>query len=86
MITAKPSEPVIHPTHFRTWIKLLLTLATIYNLLFRIKKEGNNKEQYTADDINQAHSHLLRISQKKVFHSAIHSLRIGRKQDSKCKI
>ena len=36
--TAKPNEPVIDPTRFRTWTKLLLSLATIYNLLFRIKK------------------------------------------------
>ena len=57
--TAKPNEPVIDPTGFRTWTKLLLTLATIYNLLFRIKKERNNKKQYTADDIIQAHSHLI---------------------------
>ena len=84
--TSKTNEPVIDPTHFRSWTKLLLTLATIYNLLFRIKKELNNKEQYTADDINQAHSHLIRISQEKIFHLAIHSLRRGRKLDSKCKI
>ena len=36
--TAKPNEPVIDPTRFRSWTKLLLTLATIYNLLFIIKK------------------------------------------------
>ena len=76
--TAKPNEPVIDPTRFRTWTKLLLTLATIYILLFRIKREQNNKEQYTADDINQAHSHLIRFSQEKVFHSTIHSLTRGR--------
>ena len=84
--TSKLNEPVIDPTHFRSWTKLLLTLATIYKLLFRIKKERNNKEQYTADDIYQAHSHLIRISQEKVFHSAIHSLRRRRRLDSKCKI
>ena len=55
--TSKPNEPAIDPIRFRSWTKLLLTLTTIYNLLFRIKKERNNKEQYTADDINQAHSH-----------------------------
>ena len=37
---------------------MLLTLTTIYNLLFKIKNERNNKERYTADDINQAHNHL----------------------------
>ena len=83
--TSKRKEPVIDPTRFRSRTKLLLTLTTIYNLLLRIKKERNNKEQYTAD-INQAHSQLIRISQDKVFHSAIHSLRRGRKLDSKCKI
>ena len=86
MSTSKPNEPVIEPTRFRSWTKKLLTLATIYNLLVRIKKERNNKEQYTADDINQAHSHLIRISLEKVFHSTIHPLRSGRKLDSKCKI
>ena len=84
--TSKPDEPVIDPTRFRSWTKLLLTPATIYNPLFRIKKERNNKEQYTADDINQAHNRLILISQEKDFHSAIHSLRRGRKLDSKCKI
>ena len=84
--TSKPNEPVIDPTRFRSWTKLLLTLATIYNLFFRIKKERNNKEQYTADDINPAQSLLIRNSKEKVFHSAIHSLRRGRKLDSKCKI
>ena len=84
--TSKPIEPVIDPTRFQSGTKLQLLLATIYILLFRIKKERNNKEQYTVDDINQAHSHLIRISQEKVFHSAIHSLRRGRKLDSKCKI
>ena len=84
--TSKPNEPVIDPIRFPSWRKLLLTLATIYNLLFRIKKDRSNKEQYTADDINQADSHLILISQKKVFNSAIHSLRRGRKLDSKCKI
>ena len=83
--TSKREEPVIDPTRFRSWTKLLLTLATIYNLLLRIKKERNQKEQYTAD-INQAHRQLFRISQEKVFHSAIHSLRRGRRLDSKCKI
>ena len=82
----KPNDPVIDPTRFRSWTKLLLTLATIYNLLFRIKKERNNKEQYTADDINQAHNHLILVSQEKIFFSAIHSLRRGRKLDSECKI
>ena len=66
--------------------KLLLTHATIYNFLFRNKKEQNNKEQYTADDINQAHTHLIRVSQEQIFHSAIHSLRRRRKPESKCKI
>ena len=36
---AKPNEPVIDPTRFRFWTKLLLTLANIYILLFRNKKE-----------------------------------------------
>ena len=65
--TSKTNEPVIDPTRFRSCTKLLLTLATIYNLLFRTKKERNNKEQYTADDIIQAHSHLIRISQENLF-------------------
>ena len=41
--TSKPNEPVIDPTRFRSWTKLLLTLATIYNLLFRIKKNEITK-------------------------------------------
>ena len=59
---SKPNDPVIDRSRFRSWTKLLLALATIYNFLFRIKKERNNKEPYTADDINQEHSNLIRVS------------------------
>ena len=50
---------------------------------FRIKKERNNKEQYTAGDTVQAQSGLIRVSPENVFHSVTHLLRRGCKLDSK---
>ena len=38
-------EQVINSTQFSTWFKLLLTLATVFNLVFRIKMQRCKDQQ-----------------------------------------
>ena len=40
-------EPLLDRNRFSTWNKLLLTLATVFNLIYRAKKNRSNKSQYT---------------------------------------
>ena len=65
---------------------MLLTLATVFNLLFRAKKLRDSKQQYTADDIDLSRKHLIRNSQENSFHTAVSSLKRGLKPHSKCKL
>ena len=48
--TKTPIKPVLDPNRFSTWNKLLLTLATVFNLICRIKKNCSNKSQYTKEN------------------------------------
>ncbi|XP_075262504.1 uncharacterized protein LOC142354120 [Convolutriloba macropyga] len=58
---------------------MLLTLATVFNLLFRAKKLRDSKQQYTTDDIDLSRKHLIRNSQENSFHTAVASLKRGLK-------
>ena len=79
-------EPIIDPARFLSWTKMLLTLATVFNLLFRSKKLRDNKQQYTTDDIGLSRKHLIRSSQENSFHTTVSSLKRGLKPHSKCKL
>ena len=80
------AEPIIDTARFSSWTKMLLTLATVFNLLFRAKKLRDSKEQYTTDDIDLSRKHLIRNSQENSFHTAVSSLKRGLKPHSKCKL
>ena len=79
-------EPIIDPARFSSWTKLLLTIATVFNLLFRAKKLRDSKQQYTTDDIDLSRKHLIRSSQENSFHTTVSSLKRGLKPHSKCKL
>ena len=65
---------------------MLLTLATVFNLLFRSKKFRDSKQQYTTDDIYLSRKHLIRSSQENSFHRTVSSLKRGLKPHSKYKL
>ena len=79
-------EPIIDTARFSSWTKMLLTLATVYNLMFTAKKFRYSKQQYTTDDIDLSRKHLIRSSQENSFHTTISSLKRGLKHHSKCKL
>ena len=41
--TKTPIKPVLDPNRLSTWNKLLLTLATVFNLIYRAKKNRSDK-------------------------------------------
>ena len=67
--TKTPIKPVLDPNRFSTWNKLLLTLATVFNLIYRAKKNRSDKSQYTKDDVCLSQNFLLMLSQNNAFSS-----------------
>ena len=65
---------------------MLLTLASVFNLLSRAKKLRDSKQQYMTDDIDLSRMHLIRSSQENSFHTTVSSLKKGLKRHSKCKL
>ena len=65
---------------------MLLTLATVFNLLFRAKKLRDSKQQYTTDDIDLYRKHVIKSYQENSFHTTVSSLKSGLKPHSKCKL
>ena len=82
----KTIKPIVGPSKFSTWNKLLLTVATVFNLINRAKKMRTNNHQYTTEDIQLSRNYLLKLSQDSFFHSTVNYLQRGIKLDSKCKI
>ena len=82
----KTIKPIVDPSKFSTWKILLLTVATVFNLIHRAKKMRTNNHQYTTEDIQVSRNYLLKLSQDSFFHSTVNSLQRGMKLDSKCKI
>ena len=80
------SEQIIEPTLFSTWNKLLLTLATVFNLVFRIKKQKPKDQQFITEDVIFARNRLIKMSQQNFFFSTMQALERGSRIDSKCKI
>ena len=78
--------PVIDPTSFSTCNKLLLTLATVFNLIYRDKKNRSNECQYTKDNACLSQNLLLKLSQNNAFSSTINALKRRQKLDAKCKL
>ena len=64
---------------------MLLTLATVFNLLLRAKKLCDSKQQYRTDDTDLSRKHLIRSSQENSLHTTVSSLKRGPKPHSKCK-
>ena len=82
----KTIKQIVDPSKFTTWNKLLLTVATVFNLINRAKKMRTNNHQYTTEDIQLSRNYLLKLSQYSFFfHSTVNSLQRGIKLDSKCK-
>ena len=84
--TKTPIKPVLDPNRFSTWNKLLLTLATVFNLIYRAKKNRSDKSQYTKDDVCLSQSFLLKLSQNNAFSSTINALKRTQKLDAKSKL
>ena len=80
--TKIPIKPVLDPNRFSTWNKLLLTLATVFNLFYRAKKNRSDKSQYTKDDVCLSQNFLLKLSQKNIFSSTIKALKRTQKLDN----
>ena len=85
-ISRNLSEQIIDPTRFSIWNKLLLTLATVFNLVFGIKKQRPKDQQYITEDVFLARNRLIKVSQQNFFFSIIQALKRGSRIDSKCKI
>ena len=83
-ISRNLSEQKIDPTRFSTWNKLLLTLATVFNLVFRIRKQRPKDQQYKTEEVILARNRLIKMSQQNFF-STIQALKRGSRIDSKRK-
>ena len=57
------SEQIIDSTRFSNGNKLLLTLATVFNLVFRIKKQRSKDQQYITEDVILARNRLIKMLQ-----------------------
>ena len=75
--------PVLDPKQFSTWTKILLTIATVFNLIYRAKKQRDNYHQYTVEDIELSKSYLIQMSQVNSFPTVIELLKGSRKLDPK---
>ena len=84
--TKTPIKPVLDPNRFSTWNKLILTLATVFSLIYRAKKNRSDKSQYTKDDVCLSQNFLLKLSQKNAFSSTINALKRTKKLDAKSKL
>ena len=84
--TKTPIKPVLDPNRFSTSNKLLLTLATVFNLFYRAKKNRSDKSQYTKDDVCLSQNFLLKLSQNNAFSSTINALKRTQKLDAKSKL
>ena len=71
--TKTPIKPVLDPNCFPTWNKLLLTLATVFNLMS--KKNRSNKSQYTKEDVCLSQCFLLKLAQNNAFTSTTNALK-----------
>ena len=80
-ISRSLSEQIIESTRFSNWNKLLLILATVFNLVFRIKKQRPKDQQYTTEDVILARNRLIKMSQLNFFFSTIQTLKRGSKID-----
>ena len=85
-ISRNLAEQIIDPTRFSTWNKLLLTLATAFNLIFRIKKQRPKDQQYITENVILARNWLIKMSQQNFFFSTIQALKRVSRVDSNCKI
>ena len=77
---------VIDTNRFSTWNKLLLCLATVFNLIYRAKKNRSNECQYNKDDVCLSQNLLLKLSQNNAFSSTLNALKRRQKLDAKCKL
>ena len=84
--TKTPIKPVLDPNRFSTWNKLLLTLATVFNLIYRAKKYRSNKSQYTKEDVCLSQNFMLNLAQNKAFSSTINALKRTQMLDDKSKL
>ena len=84
--TKTPIKPVLYPNRFSTWNKLFLNLATVFNLLYRAKKNRTSKCQYTKEDVCLSQNFLLKLAQNNAFSSTINELKRTQKLDAKSKL
>ena len=82
-ISRNLSEQIFDPTWFWTWKNLLLTLATVFNSIFRIKNQRPKYQQYITEDVILARNLLIKMSQQNFFFSTIQALKRGSRIDSK---
>ena len=59
--TKTPIKPVLDPNRFSTSNTQLLTLTTVFNLIYRAKKNRSDKSQYTKDDVCLSQNFLLKL-------------------------
>ena len=84
--SSRALEPLVDSTKFSTWNKILLTVATEFNFIYRAKKIRKNNQQYTTEDFQSSRNYLLKFFQDNFFQLAIYSLQSGINLDSMCKI
>ena len=54
----KTIKPIVDPSKFSIWNKLLLTVASVFNLNNRAKTMRTNNHQYTTEDIQLSRNYL----------------------------
>ena len=74
-IASNNPEPIVNPARFPSWTKMLLTLATVFNLLFRASKNCGNKQHYATTYLDLSWKHQTRSSQENWFLSTVCSLK-----------
>ena len=76
-------KTVLDPNRFSTWNKLFLTLATVFNLKYRAKRNRSNKSQNAKEDVCLSQNFLLKLAQNNAFSSTINALKRTQKLDAK---
>ena len=84
--TKTPIKSVLDPNRFSTWNKLLLTLATVFNLIYRAKQNRSQRSQYTKEDVCLSQNFLLKLAQNNAFSSTINALKRTQNLEAKKKL
>ena len=74
---SRTKTPVLDRKEFSKWTKILITIATVFNLIYRAGKQRDNHHQYTVEDIELSKPYLIQMSQVNSFPTVIELLKVN---------